>query len=46
MLGIGVLRKEGKDTTNTNKKTKVLNQQYASVFTAGNANSTQSIGNR
>ena len=45
VLGVGVLRKDGKDITNSVEKAEVLNQQYASVFTKENANSTQSIGN-
>eukprot|EP00794_Sanderia_malayensis_P006479 gene6479-7218_t len=44
VLGVGVLRKEGKDITNAKDKAEVLNQQYASVFTKENTNSLPSIG--
>ena len=45
VLGVGVLRKEGKDITNAEETAELLNQQYASVFTKESANSTPSIGN-
>ncbi len=46
MIGVGVLRKEGKDITNSEEKAEVLSEQYTSVFTKENANSTQNIGNQ